>query len=201
MRKVTEFGLRAVLHRLRKGNVGYAGFTNLEQTAQFSLCIYKCRRHGDPYENASVISILVNLEDSDSGVGHWIDACFSGDTEMYEYGPVDEDFRDIETGKEIWPDVYRRVTQLQDMRVCPCNRNVYFDSADMCMSCHLTCSEADLKKEFCSVCQEDVLLRHAVTVDCCSNFLHRSCYENCVYSTSSLKCPVCRGRCVLKHDN
>jgi hypothetical protein len=198
MRAVTEPGLRAVIDRLRHGNIGYAGFTNMERTAHFSLFVYKHHRNEDHHDSKYVVGVLVDLEESEKGVCHWVQSCFDGDTELYEIGPFNDKLVYTDTKQDAVQEVFRRVSQLQKLRVCPCDQNVYFDEADMCLSCQLTCTEEDLKKDFCAVCQDDVLYRHAVTVACCDNILHRSCYDNLMAESSSLKCPLCRKKCTVK---
>lgn len=203
MKPITKTGLRAVLDRLKTGCTGYADFCNFDDTVDFSLHVHTCGEDNVDELPTYVVGIMINLpmDDCDSALTTWVNTHFDGDPELYEFNAMDSDYVYVESKRDAFEDIVKRLQQLQAIRICPCDQHVYFDDEDMCLTCQLTCTPEDLERDFCSVCQSDVYHRHSVTLACCGKKLHRTCYQNVTaeaFRHQSMRCPMCRGSCALK---
>lgn len=85
------------------------------------------------------------------------------------------------------------VDDVYHTRICPCDRYLIKDAADLCVHCELTATVAGIEKSQCGVCHEDAYACHAHRMTCCSKRLHTQCLER--WKTTSQTdpcCPFCR---------
>lgn len=212
MKAVTEDGLRAVLFRLRDypchSAESHVDFENLEGSVTFSLhCYEQTWQTNLPYKRYAV-GVLVNLQwDEEDEIPHqpavsrWVDKCNEGDTEVYSFGPLDENLCYVGSKKDAISEIMTKVRHCQALKICSCSREVYFDNAELCLSCQLTATPSDLGRVHCCVCQSDAFSMHCVKVKCCSHRMHRGCYAHvtsAVFGDRRMRCPLCRGNCVLQ---
>ena len=117
----------------------------------------------------------------------------AGDNELYHWGPIDDDYQEFDV--DIRPEVLTKVERMQSLKMCPCDTAVYFDGADVCMSCDFVATEEDCTLEKCCICQEAVYKFHAVKTGCCLHLLHRSCCSALNKHNEDdgpPRCPMCR---------
>lgn len=75
------------------------------------------------------------------------------------------------------------------MRVCECKADMITDDGDVCYSCAAALRPVDMAKHECPICMTRSH-RRTIKTPCCSQWLHRSCYDKSCATTQA--CPFCR---------
>lgn len=219
MKAVTESGVWKVLQRLMQDTDKFGdhqvSFKNLDGTVDYAMVLYQSLSDDgtstkyyvglmvDLYEDSmDMDDVVASVTAKHPALQAWVLRRFDGEPELYQFGPVNEQLRYVETDRECFPELMKRIRELQNLKLCSCAKDVYFDDADFCLSCQLTATPEDLQSEICCVCQCDAFKMHSVTVNCCGKNMHKECYKHVTsesFGKNRLRCPMCRGMCLLRH--
>ena len=203
MREVSSRGLHSVLSRLKK-QCEHAGkysfkFSNYDDSVDFYLCMVS--RGERRFELRMVVDVFLKNDEEDAdnvkhpAVWAWLMERYDGDNELYNWGPINEDFEEFDV--DIRPEVLTKIKRMQSLKMCPCHSGIFFDDAAVCLACDFVATDEDCTLEKCCICQDAVYKFHAVKTACCLHMLHRSCCSELINrhdedGECAPRCPMCR---------
>lgn len=79
---------------------------------------------------------------------------------------------------------------------CHCGNYFLRPGDDLCYSCEMRASEADLSKTECPICHAETARLHMQVQACCKQLMHRRCIDTWrkmkEYKGETASCPMCR---------
>jgi Ring finger domain len=79
---------------------------------------------------------------------------------------------------------------------CHCGDYFLRPGDELCYSCELRASEADLSKMECPICHAESARLHMRTLACCKQLMHHRCIDKWIkmkeYKGETANCPMCR---------
>ena len=148
----------------------------------FDVCIANTDSDGPAGERLAAIMAL----DHDVQTDEFSD-CYDLETfELPKDGPIDD---------EELQEMIDLVNKTYAYKICPCDKYLIKDKADLCFFCEATGDEAGLRKEQCPICLDDGYMMHLKKTSCCGQLVHRRCTKQWSNAGKTDKCALCRGPC------
>ena len=88
-------------------------------------------------------------------------------------------------------EIMYKLHMVLNAHMCECGQNMILDDGDVCFTCSMGLDEDDQDKHLCPICYEESY-KKIIKMDCCNQFIHKSCLETNRIEFNNHKCPLCR---------
>jgi hypothetical protein len=114
------------------------------------------------------------------------------DDDNEEYVIDSWEFDKKKPGSQDLDSMIECVNSVYNYELCHCGERFIKDvGASMCVFCEMYARDEDLVKFTCPICLDDGIALHSKKTTCCSNVMHKTCYDEWSRKGNS-KCAICR---------